>query len=375
MEPPCDALGEDGIIWGPDPRGKFTLKTAYEILDSADHLTEQDFWRIVWRWEGPSWVRHFLWLVAHDRILTNAERRRRHLAATDECQRCRVSTEDTLHVVRDCQVAREVWSFFIPPELISQFFSDSLQIWLRKGLTHKDFGLTFGIVIWILWKARNEAIFENKLATSDQLRLRVLHWIAGVRETMRADSQVISRGTSQRAEAHIGWKAGPCDTITINTDGSVLHPHSKAAAGGILCNHLGRPISTFAANLGCCSIMRAELRAAQFGLMIAWDRGFKKVHLQLDSLAAVSAILGGQGEDSRHGRTLDTINELRSRNWNVTISHTYREGNTVADLLAHHGHTLDFGLHIDCMYPHEVDRAIWSDHVGTCFPRFISMNE
>ncbi|CAN1798128.1 Putative ribonuclease H protein At1g65750 [Linum perenne] len=279
MEPPCDALGEDGIIWGPDPRGKFTLKTAYEILDSADHLTEQDFWRIVWRWEGPSWVRHFLWLVAHDRILTNAERRRRHLAATDECQRCRVSTEDTLHVVRDCQ------------------------------------------------------------------------------------------------EAHIGWKAGPCDTITINTDGSVLHPHSKAAAGGILCNHLGRPISTFAANLGCCSIMRAELRAAQFGLMIAWDRGFKKVHLQLDSLAAVSAILGGQGEDSRHGRTLDTINELRSRNWNVTISHTYREGNTVADLLAHHGHTLDFGLHIDCMYPHEVDRAIWSDHVGTCFPRFISMNE
>ncbi|CAN1818744.1 Putative ribonuclease H protein At1g65750 [Linum perenne] len=179
----------------------------------------------------------------------------------------------------------------------------------------------------------------------------------------------------RRIEAHVGWKAGPSDSITINTDGSVLQPNSQAATGGILCNHMGRPLGTFAANLGRCSIMRAELRAAEFGLMIAWDRGYKKVHLQLDSRAAVTTVLGDQEEDSRHGWTLGTINELRSRDWEVTISHTFREGNTVADLLAHHGHNFDFGLHIDCMYPHEVDRAIWSDHVGTCFPRFISMNE
>ncbi|CAN1725731.1 Putative ribonuclease H protein At1g65750 [Linum perenne] len=192
---------------------------------------------------------------------------------------------------------------------------------------------------------------------------------------MRADSQAISGRASRRIETHVGWKAGPSDCITINTDGSVLQPHSQAAAGGILRTHQGHPISTFAANLGRCSIMRAELRAAVFGLMIAWDRGYKKVHLQLDSLAAVSAILGNQGEDSRHSRTLGTITELRSRNWEVTISHTFREGNRVADLLAHHGHSLVFCFHVDCVYPHEVDRAIWHDHVGTCFPTTIVMNE
>ncbi|CAN1842174.1 Putative ribonuclease H protein At1g65750 [Linum perenne] len=303
-------------MWGPDLRGKFTLKTAYKILASTGHHIEQDIWKTVWLWEGPSRVRHFLWLVAHDRVLTNAERCRRHMVAVGDCQRCRGCTEDTLHVVRDCQVAREVW-----------------------------------------------------------LRLRVLHWIAGVRETMRADSQVISKGASRRIETHIGWKAGPSDCITINTDGSVLQPHSQAAAGGILRTHLGHPVSIFAANLGRCSIMRAELRAAEFGLRIAWDKGYKKVHLQLDSLAAVTAIQENQEEDSRHSWTLDSITELRSRNWEVTISHTFREGNQVADLLAHHGHTLDFGFHVDCFYPHEVDRAIWHDHVGTCFPRTIPMNE
>ncbi|CAN1281743.1 Putative ribonuclease H protein At1g65750 [Linum perenne] len=121
--------------------------------------------------------------------------------------------------------------------------------------------------------------------------------------------------------------------------------------------------------------MRAELRAAEFGLRIAWDRGFRKVHLQLDSMAAVTAILGNQEEDSRHGRTLEAISELRSRDWEVTISHTFREGNRVADLLAHHGHSLDFGFHIDCLYPHEVDRAIWDDHVWICFPRTIPIND
>ncbi|CAN1805049.1 hypothetical protein LINPERHAP1_LOCUS24122 [Linum perenne] len=56
--------------------------------------------------------------------------------------------------------------------------------------------------------------------------------------------------------------------------------------------------------------------------------GFKKVHLQLDSMAAVTAILGDQEEDSRHGRTLESIFEFRSRSWEVTISHIFRESNS-----------------------------------------------
>ncbi|CAN1274431.1 Putative ribonuclease H protein At1g65750, partial [Linum perenne] len=106
----------------------------------------------------------------------------------------------------------------------------------------------------------------------------------------------------------------PRDCITINTDGSVLQPHSQATVGGILHTWQGHPVSTFAANLGRCSIMRAELRAAEIGLMIVWDRGFKKVHLQLDSLAAVTTILGNSEDDSRHGRMLDNIDELCKSN-------------------------------------------------------------
>ncbi|CAN1807229.1 hypothetical protein LINPERHAP1_LOCUS24967 [Linum perenne] len=84
--------------------------------------------------------------------------------------------------------------------------------------------------------------------------------------------------------------------------------------------------------------MRAELRSAKIGLMIAWDMSYKKVHLQLDSLAAVTTILGNQEEKSRHGQTLDTINELRNRNWEVTISHIFTKATESL---------IDFGFHVN----------------------------
>ncbi|CAN1182854.1 hypothetical protein LINPERHAP2_LOCUS36206 [Linum perenne] len=98
------------------------------------------------------------------------------------------------------------------------------------------------------------------------------------------------------------------------------------------------------------------------------SRPYKKVHLQLDSLVAVIALLGNQEEDSRHSRTLETINELRQRNWEATISHIFREGNRVANLLAHHGHTLDFGCHVNCNYPMRLIELFGTTMWGLVFP-------
>ncbi|CAN1269226.1 Putative ribonuclease H protein At1g65750 [Linum perenne] len=100
--------------------------------------------------------------------------------------------------------------------------------------------------------------------------------------------------------------------------------------------------------------MRAELRAADIGLMIAWDLGFRRVHLQLDSISAVHAICSDIDEDSRH---------------------IYREANKVADLLAHHGHCLDFGISVNNIVPSCIDREIWNDFIGATSPRVIIRNE
>ncbi|CAN1762774.1 Putative ribonuclease H protein At1g65750 [Linum perenne] len=189
MEPRSGDQRDDELIWGPDPRGKFTLKSAYELVDRSTDNPTCDLWKIVWKWEGPCRVKNFLWLVAHNRILTNVERHRRHMADETRCVRCPDAPEDSLHVLRDFHMARELWMSLIPNIQVGTLFTVDAQTWMCTGLLDHHSCLQFGIVICMLWKARNEAVFENKFVTCDQLRLPVLYWIIGVRETMKVDSQ------------------------------------------------------------------------------------------------------------------------------------------------------------------------------------------
>ena len=55
----------------------------------------------------------FVWLVAHDRIMTNANRVKRGFARDPSCAMCGSNEEDTGHVLRDCPGAQVVWHYFI----------------------------------------------------------------------------------------------------------------------------------------------------------------------------------------------------------------------------------------------------------------------
>ncbi|CAN1188342.1 hypothetical protein LINPERHAP2_LOCUS39267 [Linum perenne] len=57
--------------------------------------------------------------------------------------------------------------------------------------------------------------------------------------------------------------------MAVNTNGSVFEPHDHASVEGVLQDWQSRKFAIFAANLGVCSIMRAELRAADISLKIA----------------------------------------------------------------------------------------------------------
>ncbi|CAN0825634.1 Putative ribonuclease H protein At1g65750 [Linum grandiflorum] len=172
----------------------------------------------------------------------------------------------------------------------------------------------------------------------------------------------------------VGWTARHDVEVIINTDGSVLQPSGKAAGGGLIRDTLGICRAAFAANFGVCSITRAELRAALHGLRLAWDMGFRSVNLQVDSAVVVSYLQSTSVGDLRHQSCIEDIKQLLARNWRVVVSHTYREGNRVADLLAHHGHSLSFGMHLITSYSVEVIDCIKADMIGVSFPRFTISN-
>ncbi|CAN0881249.1 Putative ribonuclease H protein At1g65750 [Linum grandiflorum] len=127
-------------------------------------------------------------------------------------------------------------------------------------------------------------------------------------------------------------------------------------------------------NLGICSITRAELRAVVTGLQIAWERGYRRVRVQLDSRAAFQLLLGDGELTHQHSSEVASFREMLDRDWLIKVEHIYREGNRAADYLAALGHSLSLGVHFISVIDPILSLHILYDMLGIFQSRLI-MNE
>ncbi|CAN1777552.1 Putative ribonuclease H protein At1g65750 [Linum perenne] len=170
----------------------------------------------------------------------------------------------------------------------------------------------------------------------------------------------------------IAWEPGPPEWVVLNTDRSVLPQSESAAAGGLIRNEVGFCSSAFAVNLGKCSITRAELRGAIIGLEQAWEAGHQKVAVQTDSQVALDLLWSPSEPTHQHAEEIHTLRHLISRDWEVSFSHVYREGNHAADFLANIGHSLPFGFHLFPTSDCNLGFMLRQDCMGITEPIFIA---
>ncbi|CAN1142648.1 Putative ribonuclease H protein At1g65750 [Linum perenne] len=350
MSPPNSDLGEDVCTWGLGHNGKFSIGSAYDLVhETTDQRPEVD-WKVVWKWTGPCKIQYFLWLVAQGKLLTNLERKRRHLTEDGECPRCANSDESILHVLRDCVFAQQVWDQ-LGISSTAPIRAEPCPIkWLKMMMQHEKVS-ELSILCWYLWKARNEWVFAGTNATAISTTNRIHSWHSIVSSTFKHQ-----------------------ELMSMGKQGSVLADRSKAAAGGLIRNADGRCLYAFSINLGRCSIMRAELRGLIEGLKRAWESGFRRVDARVDSQAILSLIRGDNLTDHPHGVEVAALRELIERDWEVTISHTYREGNSAADYLADLGHGFPLGVHQITSYDCNLNYFLRRDCIGISEPRLISVN-
>ncbi|CAI0459471.1 unnamed protein product [Linum tenue] len=117
-------------------------------------------------------------------------------------------------------------------------------------------------------------------------------------------------------------------------------------------------------NLGKCTITRAEIWGALKGLEIAWDAGYRRVELQLDSQTAITLLQDTGSHSHQHASLTLAFQSLLRREWEVRITHIYREANFLADCLAHKGHSLSPGYHPIALSDLDVSRWALFDSVG-----------
>ncbi|CAA0822774.1 Polynucleotidyl transferase- ribonuclease H-like superfamily protein [Striga hermonthica] len=243
--PPSGMAGPDTMYWGFSENGLFTTKSAYASLLPYSPTRDRAGWRAIWKWTGPQRVRQFLWLAAQEKLLTNVERHRRHITRSTLCPLCEQFPESTLHCLRDCVGAKQIWMTLIPTKNHSAFFSMPLRDWIVQNLQN---GLSisvvawetiFGVTVWQIWKGRNDKILSDmEFIVSNKIR-DVLSFVHGIQLTRSIEHHLGGFGAGRGVHL-IRWTAPAMGTIKINTDGSLLTSSGMASAGGLARDADGR---------------------------------------------------------------------------------------------------------------------------------------
>jgi len=125
--------------------------------------------------------------------------------------------------------------------------------------------------------------------------------------------------------------------------------------------------------IGVCSAPMAELWGVYYGLLIAWDQGFRRVELEGDSELVVGFLQSGISEAHPLAFLVRLCHGLLSKDWLVRVSHVYREANRLADGLANYAFSLQFGFLSLYSCPDIVHSIMLEDATGTAFPRHVRL--
>lgn len=120
----------DRFGWLDVKEGRLMVKSAYRLARGWVEEERWVGWNMVWKLRIRQRIKVFLWVLSQGKLLTNLEMWKRRMTANLWCARCGKEEESTLHAIRYCWVAKEVWERIIPPDLVSEFLSPRLRDWV-----------------------------------------------------------------------------------------------------------------------------------------------------------------------------------------------------------------------------------------------------
>jgi ribonuclease HI len=342
---PLNPLQEDSTYWTPSTNGLFSTNSTYTIaLDLDGPYKNTANWKWLWKLNCLPRVICFMWLLYHGRLPIKTLLVKRKIITDDLCPLCSSASETLLHAFRDCIKLQPIWLHFGAPQDPSFFSETSIQVWTHYWsksslptpiLSHLQWQDLFPILLWTIWSARNKTAMESnpfdphqviKRATS----LTLESWIMSPRKTAIPKSN----------PTLIGWKPPPLSFIKLNTDGSVSGNPGQAGAGGVLRDHHGTWIGGFARNIGRTNSLAAELWALRDGLALAQNLNVQKLIVEMDAKVVIdmlSAVCISNLSNHPYSALIFDCRSMIQNFEEIVLQHTYREGNSTADLLAKAG--------------------------------------
>ncbi|KAL2927766.1 hypothetical protein RDABS01_007218 [Bienertia sinuspersici] len=83
-----DMKAGDLVYWKGSTHRKFSIKYALKIIRNEESPSSNNQWELVWRAPAQQRIRAFMWLLMHDRLVSNANRVKRRISDDPGCPRC-----------------------------------------------------------------------------------------------------------------------------------------------------------------------------------------------------------------------------------------------------------------------------------------------
>jgi hypothetical protein len=265
----------------------------YNILCEFNNIEDSERWNKAWKLRVLERVRSFVWLMLHERLLTNLRKSNMGLGHA-MCRFCGDTVENELHAIRDCPVVMPLWLNTVEESMRSTFFISDWQQWLDLNLN--SFGKWSENTTWKdYWATVCHCIrsWLNKEEHYDHFQ-RPLNAAVVVANHVKQYSQAELLQTVlhkvNKTEVRISWKPPMEEWVKLNTDGAYKEGR-VAGCGGVIRDSNGVWKGGFAKNLGICSAYVAELWGVLEGLKHARSLGFKRIELEVDSSVVRQVLL------------------------------------------------------------------------------------
>ncbi|CAL2231440.1 unnamed protein product [Prunus armeniaca] len=314
--------------------------------------------------------------AANGKILSNEQRAWRHLTDDPACNYCNFLVESILHIFRGCEKATNVWHAMLGLGAHPHFFHMDFHPWLRYNLLskamwgdHVPWNLVFVFTCWVLWKWRNNHIFNIEDEVSYEPKKII---VATVKEWYT--SSRVGNTKASKFPLLLAWEPPDLGKFKLNVDGSRSCASGSIGAGGVIRNSLGEWICGFAVNLGKGQILEAEVWGLFFGLQLAIAKGIRRLTVEMDAATAVLLVQQHSRLGSHPLASLITSCCAMVRQIGVcAVSHIYRERNAVADYLAKWSHNIDLGLCVLDAAPSWIGALLVDDFLGVHRTRWVGL--
>lgn len=190
----CGSAGVDSWRWSQGDDGEFSVESCYSLLERLCLLDDRGrqgvevVFKYLWKCPAPSKVVVFSWTLLLDRIPTRVNLARRGCLGQDASTSCvffNEGDETANHLFLHCNVVSRVWLKVLcwlqlimvtPPNLFLH-----LNCWTNAAYSRKSrrgFLLIWHAVIWVIWKERNDRIFNDRAKGVGELfdNVQVLSW-------------------------------------------------------------------------------------------------------------------------------------------------------------------------------------------------------